>query len=214
MGPIAKILRINRGNRFLTLTSTATKSVSIPQWRREHSGNGETYPEVPFNQGDVITTVLTCAGGETIHLTLDTTLPRSYSRQFTVRGTKGSYMQDTNTVFLDGQKEYWEPVDYYKKTLNNAVAYEAEYLPDCWKNVTPEALAAGHGGMDWLAYKSFVDAVKNRTEVPIDVYDGATWQAVSVLSEISIQQGGAPQAMPDFTNGAWFKRQSKDVCEL
>jgi hypothetical protein len=50
--------------------------------------------------------------------------------------------------------------------------------------------------------------------MPIDVYDAATWQAVSVLSEISINQGGAPQAMPDFTNGKWFKRPRKDVCEL
>ena len=47
-----------------------------------------------------------------------------------------------------------------------------------------------------------------------DVYDAATWQAVSVLSEISISQGGAPQAMPDFTNGKWFRRPPKDVCEL
>ena len=50
--------------------------------------------------------------------------------------------------------------------------------------------------------------------MPIDVYDAAVWQAVSVLSEISISQGGAPQAMPDFTNGKWIKRQGKDVCDL
>ena len=42
-----------------------------------------------FAQGDIITTVIKCAGGQTITLTLDTTLPRYYSRGFTVRGTKG-----------------------------------------------------------------------------------------------------------------------------
>ena len=68
--------------------------------------------------------------------------------------------------------------------------------------------------MDWFAYKAFVDAVKNKTPMPIDVYDAATWQAVSVLSEISIRQGGMPQAMPDFTNGKWNKRARLDVCEL
>ena len=75
-------------------------------------------------------------------------------------------------------------------------------------------LQAGHGGMDWFAYKAFVDALKNGTPMPIDVYDGATWQAVSVLSEMSIKAGGAPQSMPDFTNGRWFKRPRLDVCEM
>lgn len=214
LGPIAKLLNINRGNRILTVSSFSSKAAGLQEYIKTREDATEEMKNATFRQGDIITTVLTCAGGETIHLTLDTTLPRSYSRQFTVRGTKGSYYQDTNTVFLDGEKEYWEPVDYYKETLNNAKNYEEEFLPSLWKNITPEELSAGHGGMDWFAYKAFTDALKNGTPMPIDVYDGATWQAVSVLSEISIQQGGAPQAMPDFTNGAWFKRPAKDVFDL
>lgn len=213
-GPIAKLLDINRGNRILTVSSFATKSVGLEEYIKTREDATEEMKNARFMQGDVVTTILTCARGETVHLTLDTTLPRSYSRKFTVRGTKGSYEQDTNSVFLDGEKEYWEPAQYYASNINNAVKYEAEYLPDLWKNITPEAMAAGHGGMDWFAYKAFVDAVQNHTEPPIDVYDGATWQAVSVLSEISIREGGAPQAMPDFTNGAWFRRPRKDVFDL
>lgn len=68
--------------------------------------------------------------------------------------------------------------------------------------------------MDWFAFKAFTDALKNGDEMPVDVYDSATQQAVAVLSEMSISQGGAPQTMPDFTNGKWFKRPRKDVCEL
>ena len=71
-----------------------------------------------------------------------------------------------------------------------------------------------HGGMDEFVYKAFADAVQKGDRMPIDVYDAATWQAVSVLSEMSIAQGGAPQAMPDFTNGRWFKRPRLDVCEM
>ena len=116
-------------------------------------------------------------------------------------------------VFLDGEAE-GESVHYYKAgALDNAMKYEEEFLPDIWKNVTPEALAAGHGGMDWFVYKAFVDAVQNGTPMPIDVYDGATWQAVGALSEKSIAEGGAPQAMPDFTNGAWKTRPRLDVVE-
>ena len=68
--------------------------------------------------------------------------------------------------------------------------------------------------MDWFAYNAFADALEAGEEMPIDVYDGATWQAVSVLSEISIKQGGAPQAMPDFTGGKWINRPRKDVCKF
>lgn len=214
LGPIAKLLDINRGNSILSVSSFASKAVGLEEYIKEHSDATEEMKNARFAQGDIITTVLTCANGETVLLRLDTTLPRSYSRDFTVRGTKGMYSQDTNSVFLDGDTEDFEPFKYYERELNNAVRLEAEYLPEIWKNVTPEAMSAGHGGMDWFAYKSFTDALINGEEMPIDVYDSATWQAVAVLSEISIKQGGAPQAMPDFTNGKWMKRPRKDVCKL
>lgn len=214
LGPIAKLLDINRGNRIVSVSSFASKSAGLEEYIKSREDATEEMKNARFKQGDIVTTVLTCANGETILLRLDTTLPRSYSRDFTVRGTKGMYMQDTHSVFLDGDKEDWSMAECLKVNLNNAVKYEDEFLPKIWKEVTPEAEKAGHGGMDWFAYKSFVDAVMNKTPMPIDVYDSATWQAVSVLSEISIQHGGTPQAMPDFTNGKWFKRPRLDVCEF
>lgn len=214
LGPIAKLLDINRGNRIVSVSSFASKSAGLEEYIKSRSDATDEMKNARFAQGDITTTVLTCARGETILLRLDTTLPRSYTRDFTVRGTKGLYMQDTNTVFLDGDAEFFESVKYYEKALNNAVSFESEYLPEIWKNVTPETISAGHGGMDWFAYKSFTDALINGEDMPIDVYDAATWQAIAVLSEISIKQGGAPQAMPDFTNGKWFKRPRRDVCKL
>ena len=214
LGPIAKLLDINRGNRILTVSSFSSKGVGLSQYIHNQNDATEDMRNAVFKQGDIITTMLTCANGETIRLQLDTTLPRTYSREFCVRGTKGMYTQDTNTVFLDGDQEFWNPADYAEKHLNNARKYELEYLPQLWKDVTPEMLSAGHGGMDWFAYKAFVDSVKNGTQMLIDVYDAAVWQAVSVLSEQSIAQGGTPQAMPDFTNGAWIKRPRLDVCQF
>ncbi len=214
LGPIAKLLDINRGNRILTVSSFASKAAGLEEYIRNREDATEEMKNTKFAQGDIVTTVLTCANGETILLRLDTTLPRSYSREFTVRGTKGMYMQDTNTFFFDGEKEYFSPVEYYKKNLDNAAKYQQEYLPALWKNMSQEEIEKGHGGIDWLAYAAFVEALKNGDEMPVDVYDAATWQAVSVLSEISIRQGGAPQAMPDFTGGKWMKRKRKDVCEL
>ena len=213
LGPIAKLLDINRGNRILTVSSFASKAAGLEEYIRSREDATEEMKNTRFLQGDIVTTVLTCANGETILLRLDTTLPRSYSREFTVRGTRGLYMQDTNSFFFDGDKEYFDPAEYYKGSLNNGEQYR-EYLPDAWKNLTDREIQLGHGGMDWLAYTAFVRALKNGEEMPVDVYDAATWQAVSVLSELSIQQGGAPQAMPDFTGGKWKERPRRDVCEL
>ena len=219
LGPIAKLLNINRGNRILSVCSMASKAAGLKEYIRQQAQEKavpEYMKETEFAQGDIVTTILKCAGGETILLRLDTTLPRFYSRDFTVRGTKGMYEQATNSVFIEGthSEKYFEPVRSYQELINNAVEYETDYLPPIWKNISAEAQAAGHGGMDYFVFRAFVDAIKNKTDMPIDVYDAAVWMAVSVLSEQSIQTGGMPQAMPDFTQGAWQSRKPTDVTEL
>lgn len=214
LGPIAKLLDINRGNRILTVSSFATKAAGLESYIASRDDATEEMKTAKFKQGDIVNTLITCERGETILLRLDTTLPRSYDREFTVRGTKGMYMQSLNAVYFDGDHEYWEPTEFAINNVNNAKAYEHQYLPALWKEITPEQMAAGHGGMDWFAYRAFTDVLKQGTPMPIDVYDAAVWQAVSVLSELSIAQGGAPQSMPDFTQGQWVNRRRLDVCEM
>lgn len=214
LGPIARLLNINRGNRIVSVSSFASKAVGLKEYITNCEDADEVMKNTEWKQGDIVTTILTCANGETILLRLDTTLPRSYSREFTVRGTKGLYVQENNSVYLDGEKEYFETVEYNKATIDNAKNYEEEFLPDIWKNITPEQTELGHGGMDWFVYKAFSDNLQSGKPMPIDVYDAATWMAVSVLSEMSIAAGGAPQIMPDFTKGRWHLRKPEDVIEL
>ena len=209
LGPIAKILRINRGNRFISLTSTATKSVSIPAWRKEQTQSGEgNYPNVPFNQGDMITTVIKCAGGEVITLHHSVSLPRPYSRDGRVQGTKGIWLEDVKGIYIEGMSRdetkidpagnpydchYWDKVeDYYEK-----------YDHPIWKTYK-DNLLGGHGGLDSFVIRAFLNAVRNRENTPIDVYDVAAWMAVTCLSEQSIAIGSAPVPFPDFTNGKWI----------
>ena len=207
LGPIAKILDINRGNRILTVSSFATKSVGLEEYIKTLPDATDEMKNARFKQGDIVTSVLTCANGETIVLRIDTCLPRFYSRDFTIRGTKGMYTVDTNSFFFDGQEHGYNK----KEQFNNAENYYEEFLPKIWKEATPEVLAAGHGGMDYHCYTTFFNAIKNNLPMPVDVYDSATWQAVSVLSELSVINGGAPQQMPDFTNGKWYQRKRLDV---
>lgn len=214
LGPIAKLLDINRGNRMVSLSSFASKSVGLTEFSYSDKNPDPSLKGAKFRQGDVITTVITCAGGETITLTLNTTLPGYYSREFTVRGTKGTCNQEANIVILDdgsGHK-YWEPHLTLGHFMNNADEYK-QYLPAEWRDITDEQLKLGHGGMDYIEFRKFIDALLSGEEMPIDVYDAAAWMAVSALSEQSIALGGAPVAFPDFTGGAWVTRKPKDVTE-
>ena len=217
LGPIVKILGINRGNRMLNLVSVASKAAGMEQYISDHPELVEKDPTLAgarFAQGDIVNTIITCAGGQTIALKLDTTLPRSYSRELTVRGTKGAYFMDTDTVFLDGMKEYWQPTSFVKDYLQNAKEYEKEYLPAYWANITEEQKKTGHGGMDRFMWLEFTKCLSEGLPFPIDVYDAAAWMSISYLSEISIKNGGAPVEIPDFTNGAYKTREAKDVIKF
>lgn len=216
IGPIAKILGINRGNKMLSLTSIASKAAGLEAFATSDKNPDKSLIGQKFAQGDIVSTSIICAGGETITLTLDTTLPKYYSREFTVRGTKGLCNQEANMVFLEeshSSHEFFEPQLTIKKYLDNANEYE-DYLPDIWKNITKEEMDLGHGGMDYLMFKAFFKAVINGEEMPVDVYDAAAWMCITALSERSIAMGGMPQEVPDFTRGAWIKRTAKDVTKF
>ena len=58
--------------------------------------------------------------------------------------------------------------------------------------------------MDTQMFNDFLSCVEQGKPMPIDVYDAATWMCISCLSEASIQKGGAPVEIPDFTRGKWI----------
>ena len=216
LGPIAKLLNINRGNRMVSLVSMASSAHGLEEYIKDKNlaEKDPTLKDLRFAQGDIVTTIIKCSGGETIVLTLDTTLPRSYDRAFTVRGTKGYYSMSTNSVYFDGMKESWKPLDCVRETLDNAKEYEEEFLPDVWKNMTDEDKKRGHGGMDRISFDHFIDSLLNDKPMDIDVYDAAAWMCISALSEKSIAEGGSLQSVPDFTNGKWLIREPSDVVKF
>lgn len=216
LGPIAKLLNVNRGNRMVSLVSMSSKAAGLKEFALGDKNPDKTLIGRDFAQGDVVETLIKCANGETISLKLDTTLPRYYSREFTVNGTKGYCNQEANLIMFDGDpamERYFEPRMTIENNLNCADKYK-EYLPDIWRNITEEEQSLGHGGMDFLMLKEFFGAIKEGKDMPIDVYDAAAWACVTALSAQSIAEGGALQSVPDFTCGKWVKRQPKDVVEF
>ena len=205
LGPIARILHINRGNRMMTLTSVSSKAAGLKEYIKNKKPEDQVLNHTQFQQGDVVNTIITCANGETILLTLDTTLPRYYSRGFTIQGTKGMYMEDNKSIFIDGEehaKDHFE----WQKHWNNVEEYRDKYEHPVWKQYIEEGVKEGHDGMDWLTFCDFVKFVQTGSEAPVDVYDMAAWMCITPLAEQSIAMGGQPVAIPDFTNGAWINR--------
>lgn len=201
VGPVAQYIDINRGNRFISLTSMASKSRGLHEYIVNHEKGGEDHPnaQVGFKLGDKVTTMIKCNNGETIVLHHDTNLPRPYSLGFRVQGTKGLWMAVNKSIHIEGKSpsHQWEAADAYLKQ------YDHPY----WKEMEAQAKGAGHGGMDYFLFNDFVNCAKEFKLPPFDVYDAATWLAITPLSEQSIAQGGAPMAFPDFTRGRWMHRK-------
>ena len=203
LGPIAKVLSINRGNRMVRLNSIASKACGLKDYAAEHFGAESKWANTDYKQGDIVNTVITCANGETILITLDTTVPRAfYSRGFSVRGTRGMSDEDTRTVFLEGMEENTKgnEQEMFKKYDH---PLQAEY------NAAKQEGGVHEGGIDWLVCRAFVESVKMGVNPPIDVYDAAAWMCIGPLSAESIQKGGAPVEIPDFTRGKWQRREAE-----
>ena len=217
IGPIAKLLNITRGNKFLTLSSQSSKA----GWGLCACANGENTPDKnqagkEFNQGDIVFTTIKCQNGELVTIKLDTTLPRYYSREFTVRGTLGIAEQNAGMFAFANEENFHEcfnSAKFTKEHMENIEKY-SEYIPDAWKNITDKQIEIGHDGIDCLEFMAFFKAIRENAPMPIDVYDMATWMVITPLSEQSIALGGAPVAFPDFTRGRWLLRETKDVVEL
>jgi Oxidoreductase family, NAD-binding Rossmann fold len=200
IGPIANYININRGNRFISLNSFSSKSRGL----HNHivKGGGEKHPnaKINFKLGDVVTTHIKCANGETILLEHDTSLPRPYSLGFRVQGTEGIWMDVNNGIYIEGKSAKPHRWDAAKEWLD-------KYDHPLWIKYSKDAEGAGHGGMDFFVINSFVESVKRKIPTALDVYDAATWSAISPLSESSIELGNETVDFPDFTGGQWMYRK-------
>ncbi len=200
LGPIAKLMNLGRGNRMTKLCAVASKSRGIETYMQAHVPADHPLGGRTFRQGDIVNTLITCAGGETIALTLDTTLPRPYySRETEVRGTLGGAIEIGRA-----RCTYFFP-DTPEETYNNEAECFEKYDHPLHREYAQAGSRGTHGGIDWLVGRAFIEAVKGGTDTPINAYDTAAWMAIGPLTEMSIARGGAPVDIPDFTRGKWMR---------
>jgi predicted dehydrogenase len=200
IGPLAMMLNINRGNRFESLCSFSSKARGLHNYIVKKGGADHQNTKTLFKLGDVVTTQIKCTNGETILLQHDTNLPRPYSLGFRVQGTSGIWMNINNGIYIEGKSTYdHERWDDAKEWLD-------KYDHPLWKRWEKDAYLTGHDGIDFFVMNAFVEAVKRQKPTPMDVYDAASWSAITPLSENSIELGNETVTFPDFTGGKWMTR--------
>lgn len=196
LGPVWPWMDLGSGDYFDTAVSMAGRPLGINDYFRRKFGPNHPYAEAGFAQGDIVSTLIKTKKGNTIFVKVDMQLPRPYDNQWELQGTRGIYNEQRNSLYLvDRSPEYhqWEPFPPYMEKHDHA----------WWRGMGAEAAAAGHSGTDYLELALFVDAVRKKTQTPIDVYDSVLMSSIIPLSEKSIAAEGVPVECPDFTRGKW-----------
>ena len=110
---------------------------------------------------------------------------------YSLQGTAGAYEAarapgEQARIYLQGSSPdgEWEPLEDYAE----------RFLPDRYRNVLA---GAGHGGADTWPIREFVEAIREGSPSPIDVYAALDMTLPGIVSEHSIAQGGAWLAVPD-----------------
>lgn len=209
-GPACQLLDIHRGDKINTLVAMDTKAVNGPAYIEKTTGKA---PE-SFANGDHTMTMMRTENGKTIHIQHDVVDPRPYSRMYQLTGTKGfaNKYPRSGYAFEPEQMDSTVMPDYQNLSAHSWISPEQQkaliekYTHPIIKEIGEMAQeVGGHGGMDFIMDYRLVYCLRNGLPLDMDVYDLAEWSAMGPLSAISIENGSAPVAFPDFTRGAWDK---------
>ncbi len=195
LGPVAHYMDINRGDRFQTIVSMSSLSVSLAAYRETHTAPDDPRRKETYLCGDQNTSLIRTAKGRLIRLEHNVSSPQPYDRINLIAGTKGIFKDYPPRIYIDGRGgEEFGPLDPYKQ----------EFEPPIWTRMGEIAKKlGGHGGMDFIMCYRLVQCMREGTAPDIDVYDAAAWSAAGALSEVSVAKGSAPVEFPDFTRGKW-----------
>ncbi|MCL4818176.1 MAG: Gfo/Idh/MocA family oxidoreductase [Vicinamibacteria bacterium] len=196
LGPVARCMDVNRGDRFARLVSMSSPERGLSEWRRRHVPKGDPKWNESYRCGDVNTSLIRTARGKTIVLQHTVATPHPYDRINLVSGTKGIFRGYPDRLYVDGQPggERWAK---FEKKLRK------RWEHPLWTQLGKLARKSGHGGMDYVMAWRLVQTMREGLVPDMDVYDAAAWSAPAPLSEASVAQGGMPVEFPDFTRGRW-----------
>ena len=182
LGPVCRLMGLHRQDSLVSLVSVDSAALTGTSLTGDPS----------FANADQTCTLLKTRLGRTILLEHNIMTPRPYSRMYQIVGTRAyaaKYPQPQ--IFLDGEL-------YTGERLETLMApYRPAFLPPELVSVAREVDT--HGGMDYVMDYRLVQALREGAPLDMDVYDLAEWCCVAPLSRLSLERGGAPVSVPDFT---------------
>ena len=199
LGPVSQYMNINRGDRFDYLTSMSSPALGRALYAQREFPAVHERNQLNYINGDMNTSLIKTINGRTIMVQHDTTTPRPYSRHNLIQGTNGVFAGFPNRIAIEkggsGNFHQWD--------MDMSKWYD-KYDHPLWQRMGQEAERnGGHGGMDFLMLWRMVYCLRNGEALDQDVYDGAAWSVVNILSEESVNNRSNSVNFPDFTRGAW-----------
>ena len=205
LGPIALDMGINRGDRFDYLVSVDSHQAGYEAFARATLKADNPLRNERFAMADMNVTTIRTAKGRTIMLQHDVTSPRQYSRLNLIAGTKGVLRGYPRLdIFIEGKNEWPRDDKGHKFTDEMTARIKEEFRHPLYRQVGEIAKkVGGHGGMDFLMDLRWAYCLQNGLPLDTDVYDLASWCAVSELSERSARSRSQTVDIPDFSRGIW-----------
>lgn len=209
LGPVAQALDIHRGDRMQTLVAMDTKPVYGPELVEKLTGKSCD----DFRNGDHTTTLIRTSRGKVIEIQHDVMNPQPYNRLYQLTGTRGfankypveGYALDAGQMKASGvqpQVDNLSTHSFLPKTEMEALVAKYEH-PILKKYGALAKEVGGHGGMDFIMDCRLIYCLQNGLPLDMDVYDMAEWCALAELGALSMDNGCAAVAFPDFTRGHW-----------
>lgn len=209
LGPVAQALDIHRGDRITTLVAMDTKSVVGKDLVEKRTG--EECKE--FRNGDHTTTLLRTANGKVIEIQHNVMTPQPYNRLYQLTGSKGfankypveGYALDAAQLTASGVQPKVDDLNShgFLPQAEMEALIEKYQHPILKKYGEMAKEVGGHGGMDFIMDSRLVYCLQNGLPLDMDVYDLAEWCCLAELGAISMDNGCAAVAFPDFTRGEW-----------
>lgn len=207
LGPVAQAMNINRGDKMEYLTSMSTNDFQMEAYADQAAAGGDPYYKQftgKHYRGNMNTSVVKTFRGKTIMIQHDITSPRPYSRIHALSGTKGYALKYPEPGKIALGHDYTD--DAKMKAL------EQQYTPEVISHVAEVAkVIGGHGGMDFIMDWRMIDCLRNGLALDMDVYDAATWCAITPLSIWSVANRSNSIDVPDFTGGSWKANKPVDL---
>lgn len=166
-------------------------------------GSGNHYVDwrgVRYENDDVTLLLCRLSDGGLLKLRNDLLSERPKKNDYqTLQGTKGCYEVERNAPYGNyDAARIWLQEHHPKDEWHLLREYEDEYLPAAYREAARAAEAAGHGGSDYFQVRAFIDCIVHDTLPPIDIDFALDMTVPGLISQLSLERGGAMLPLPNF----------------